>query len=98
MNQSTAIKQSLETPTSGQSNNSIISLSNVRMHQRAVRRHRNNMIKQRFMGLGLFLISFIVWVMASDPTVSIIFAMFYLPMMFSKKYIMNFNETRAERR
>lgn len=91
MNQSTAIKQALESSTSGQSNNSIISLSAIRKHQRAVRRHRNAMIKQRLSGLGVLAISLIVWVMASDPTAPIFFSMFYLPMMFSKKYIMNFN-------
>ena len=91
MNQSIAIKQASESSTSGQSNNSIVSLSTIRMHQRAVKRYRNNMIKQRLSGLGLLLVCWSVWVMTKDLTVSILIAPLGFTMIFSKKYIMKFN-------
>jgi len=91
MNQSIAIKLVPESSTSGQSDNNIVSLSKIRMHQRAVRRHRNNMIKQRISGLGLLLICWSVWAMTKDLTVSILIAPLGGLMIFSKKYVMNFN-------
>ena len=91
MNQSTAIKHAPESFTSGQSRNSIVSLSTIRMHQRAVKRYRNNMIKQRLSGLGLLLVCWSVWVMTKDLTVSILIAPLGFTMIFSKKYIMKFN-------
>mgnify|MGYP000994292949 FL=1 len=92
MNQSIIIKQPLESPTSGQSRNNIVSLSKIRMHQRAVRRHRNNMIKQRLCGLSIILICFIVRLMTGDLTALCILGWIAFPMLFSKKYMMNFNK------
>ena len=74
MNQSIAIKLVPESSTIGQSNNNVISLSKARMMQRAVKRHRNNMIKQRLSGLCLLLVCGAVWVMTMDLTVSILIA------------------------
>lgn len=91
MNQSAAIKQAPESSTSGESSNRVISLSSIRMHQRAVKRYRNNMIKQRLSGLGLLLVCWSVWVMTKDLTVSILIAPLGFTMIFSKKYIMKFN-------
>ena len=89
--ESTAIKQAPESSVSGLSSNRVISLSKVRIHQRAVKRYRNNMIKQRLSGLGLLLVCWSVWVMTKDLTVSILIAPLGFTMIFSKKYIMKFN-------
>jgi len=94
MNQSTAIKQSTELSVSGQSNRNIISLSKVRIHQKSIQKNRINMIKQRLIGLVLLVISLIVWLMTNDLTVVVFLVPFYGTMIFSRKYIMQFNKKR----
>jgi len=89
--ESTAIKLAPESSTSGLTDNNVISLSAIRKHQRAVRRHRNNMIKQRLMGLGLLAICWIIRVMTGDCLMLLIFGMIALDMLLNPKYIMKFN-------
>lgn len=90
MNQSVAIKHAPESSTSGQSYNRVISLSKIRTHQRAVRRHRINMIKQRLMGLGLLIICVVLTVLSKDITAAIIISPIAFMMIFSKQYVMLF--------
>jgi hypothetical protein len=93
MNQ-TAIKLASESSISGESSNNVISLSKVRMHQRTIQRHRNNMIKQRLIGCGLFAICWTIRIMTGDCLVLLIFGAMALDMVFNPKYIMKFNTKR----
>lgn len=58
---------------------------------RAATRHRN-MIKQRVCGVILVLCGVAPIMIDKDATVFIFLAMFYLPMIFGKQYIMTFKE------
>lgn len=91
MNQSMVIKHAPESFTSCQNNNNVVSLSKARNRQRAVRAYRNNMKKQKLMGLGLLLICIIVTMITKDITAAIIISPMAFMMVFSKKCVMQFN-------
>jgi len=97
MNQSTAISLSPESSTSGLTNHKVISLSKVRMYQRAVIRHRINMRKQRLSGIVLLAIGWAVRIMTSDCLVFLILGFIAFDMILNPKYIMQFNEQKGEK-
>lgn len=65
--------------------------NNSTTHTRAATRRRN-MIKQRICGVIMVLCGVVPMIIDKDATAFIFLAMFYLPMIFGKQYIMTFKE------
>ena len=92
MNQSIAIKYAPESSTSVQNLDNVITLREIKHRQIQARRHAAFMLRQRLIGVILLIVGLLVEVITKDITVLIFLAPFYLSAIFSKKYIMNFNQ------
>ena len=91
MNQ-TVLKQSLQSSTSGQNNNNVVSLRDVKHAKIQARIKAAEILKQRLIGVLLLIVGVITTVMSHDATAFIFLTIFAIPMLFSKKCIMNFRK------
>jgi uncharacterized membrane protein len=92
MDKSLVAKKAFTELTSVQNLDNVITLREIKHRQIQARRHAAFMLRQRLIGVILLIVGLLVEVITKDITVLIFLAPFYLSAIFSKKYIMNFNQ------